>query len=674
MSVSADKFYIDDLTGDLYLHENGAWALKGTVKAGGGGGSGSGPPDESTVIPGGGSTGEVTGPSVAVDGTPAVFNGVSGKVIKNISFSAFKTSLALTQSDVGLGNVDNTSDANKPVSTATQAEFASLTKASVGLANVDNTSDTAKPISTATQTALDAKVAGPVSVTDGLPVLFDGVTGKLIKSVAFTDFKTSLSLVKADVGLSNVDNTSDATKNAASVALTNHAFDASLNTLSKLDTTMFATNVIDTDVALTANSNTRLPTQAAVKAAINALLGANDAEVYKGVIDCSVNPNYPAADAGFVYRVSVAGKIGGASGINVEVSDRLQCIVDGTAAGNQATVGANWWITQANIDGAVVGPASAVDATPAVYDGTTGKLIKNVSYSTFKTSLALVKGDVGLGNVVNLDTSTQANVSFTGLSAAAAAADADTIPVNQGAGNLKQTFTAIKTWIKGWIVKADVGLGNVDNTSDATKNSAAVTLANKVMDFANNTISNITLAMFATNVADTDGTLAANSDTRVATQKATKTAIAASVKTVVAFRADFGGTPNTISTTGTITFKTVPFNNKVFEVGGSHYNPSTFQWTPPAGVVALSAVIATASPIAYTSSNYVLPAIFKNGVRITEGIQQGNATTNDPTGTGVLVVDLANGTDVYDVRAVVQATGTIILDGVVCFFGGYVVN
>lgn len=72
------------------------------------------------------------------------------------------------------------------------------------------------------------------------------------------------------------------------------------------------------------------------------------------------------------------------------------------------------------------------------------------------------------------DTTTLANVSFTGLSAAAAAVDADTFPTNQGAGNLKQTLAAIKTWIKAWIVKADVGLGSVDNTSDATKTSTLV--------------------------------------------------------------------------------------------------------------------------------------------------------------------------------------------------------
>lgn len=67
---------------------------------------------------------------------------------------------------------------------------------------------------------------------------------------------------------------------------------------------------------------------------------------------------------------------------------------------------------------------------------------------------------------------------LSGMSAAAAAADADTFPTNQGAGNLKQTLGAVKTWIKAWIVKADVGLGNVDNTSDTTKWAATKTLTN----------------------------------------------------------------------------------------------------------------------------------------------------------------------------------------------------
>lgn len=44
------------------------------------------------------------------------------------------------------------------------------------------------------------------------------------------------------------------------------------------------------------------------------------------------------------------------------------------------------------------------------------------------------------------------------------------------------------------IVKADVGLGNVDNTSDATKNSAVATLTNKTINGSSNTITNVSLS------------------------------------------------------------------------------------------------------------------------------------------------------------------------------------
>lgn len=81
----------------------------------------------------------------------------------------------VTKAQVGLGNVDNTSDANKPVSTAQQAALnnkvntsttvnghalssnVTISKSDVGLGSVDNTSDANKPISTAQQAALDGK-------------------------------------------------------------------------------------------------------------------------------------------------------------------------------------------------------------------------------------------------------------------------------------------------------------------------------------------------------------------------------------------------------------------------------------------------------------------------------------------------------------------------------------
>ncbi|UEM09007.1 hypothetical protein J4G43_030175 [Bradyrhizobium barranii subsp. barranii] len=163
----------------------------------------------------------------------------------------------------------------------------------------------------------------------------------------------------------------------AAKTLTNKTIDAASNAISNLTTAMFAANVIDTDVALTANSDTRIATQKAVKAYADARIAAQDAMVFKGVTDCSGNPNYPAADRGHTYRVSVAGKIGGASGVVVEVGDMFICLTDGTASGNQATVGAQWSIIQANIDGAVTGPASSTSGNVPSFNGTSGKVLQD---------------------------------------------------------------------------------------------------------------------------------------------------------------------------------------------------------------------------------------------------------------------------------------------------------
>jgi hypothetical protein len=123
--------------------------------------------------------------------------------------------VTFTKDDFGLSNVDNTSDLNKPISTATQTALdgkmpaattvvntvntrsgaVTLTKSDVGLANVDNTSDLNKPISTAVQTALDGKANAGAA----------GVTSVNTRTGAVT-------LTKSDVGLANVDNTSDLNK------------------------------------------------------------------------------------------------------------------------------------------------------------------------------------------------------------------------------------------------------------------------------------------------------------------------------------------------------------------------------------------------------------------------------------------------------------------------------
>lgn len=147
--------------------------------------------------------------------------------------------------------------------------------------------------------------------------------------------------------------------------------------LASVDSDAMPLAYLETSTTLASNSDTRVPSTKAVKAYADALIAANDAMVFKGVIDCSADPNYPAANRGDTYRVSVAGKIGGGSGPNVEAGDLLLCLTDATSAGTHASVGANWTIAQTNLDGGVVGPASAADSAFALFDGTTGKLLKS---------------------------------------------------------------------------------------------------------------------------------------------------------------------------------------------------------------------------------------------------------------------------------------------------------
>lgn len=154
---------------------------------------------------------------------------------------------------------------------------------------------------------------------------------------------------------------------------------------------------LDTDGTLAANSDTKVPSQKAVRTYVSGIIAAADAMVYKGAINASSNPNYPAADAGWTYKISVAGKIGGASGPNVEAGDMIICTLDGSTAGNHATVGGNWNIIQVNIDGAVVGPASATDNAITVWDGTTGKLVKNSAVTIVSGVITAARLLIGSG-------------------------------------------------------------------------------------------------------------------------------------------------------------------------------------------------------------------------------------------------------------------------------------
>lgn len=95
-----------------------------------------------------------------------------------------------TPADIGLGNVNNTSDANKPLSGPTATAIASALQAHVNATNPHG------------QYATTAQVMQIVTAQAGGPAPVQSVNG-MTGSVAIT---------KASIGLSNVDNTSDASK------------------------------------------------------------------------------------------------------------------------------------------------------------------------------------------------------------------------------------------------------------------------------------------------------------------------------------------------------------------------------------------------------------------------------------------------------------------------------
>jgi hypothetical protein len=102
-----------------------------------------------------GNTGEAATPTVAVDTT----------VIAPLASPTFTGTVAgITKSMVGLGNVDNTSDANKPVSTAGQTAL-------------DLKANLASPTFTGTVTTNNLTVSGNLTIDDNIIVLNNDTTG-----------------------------------------------------------------------------------------------------------------------------------------------------------------------------------------------------------------------------------------------------------------------------------------------------------------------------------------------------------------------------------------------------------------------------------------------------------------------------------------------------------------
>ena len=343
----------------------------------------------------------------------------------------------VTKAQVGLSNVDNTADLDKPISTATEKELNivafslsshtrdeynphNVTKAQVGLSNVDNTADLDKPISTLTQNALD-------TITSDL-------------SAHTADKTNPHSVTKAQVGLGSADNTADAVKNVLSATKLTTGRKIGISGVTATTQTFDGTKDITIPVTVVPSSlltgtisDERIP-----ELAISKITDLQD-ELDSKALDSTLTTHI--GDVSNPHKVTK---------VQVGLSD-----VDNTSD--------------------LAKPIST--ATQTALDKKADKTSLDTHTANTSNPHKVTKAQLGLGNV---DNTSDADKPIS--TATQTALDTHTDSINAVTTDLATHLADEDNPHK--VTKAQLGLGNVDNTSDLNKpiSTATQTALNKKVD------------------------------------------------------------------------------------------------------------------------------------------------------------------------------------------------
>jgi hypothetical protein len=348
--------------------------------------------------------------------------------------------------------VNNALAAKAPLaSPAFSGTVTGITKAMVGLGSVDNTADTAKPVSDATQTALNLKA--PIDSPT-----FTGTIGGITKSM---------------VGLGNVDNTSDANKPVSTAAqsaldlkapLANPTFTGTVSGITK---SMVGLANVDNTSDASKPVSTATQTALDAKASLAGATFTGSVEVDGNLVvdgDFTVNGTNFAASA---TSITIEDNLVQLAHQNAGNTVDLGVVVgynDGAAkhAGIVRDVSTDKWKL---FKGVTTEPTTTVDFTQGSLD--------NLQVAGFEATSATI-GNVSneeLQHLNGVTSGVQSQLDAKLETSTASSTYATIANVDLKAPLANPTFTGT---VAG-VTKAHVGLGNVDNTSDANKPVSSAT-------------------------------------------------------------------------------------------------------------------------------------------------------------------------------------------------------
>ena len=449
---------------------------------------------------------------------------------------------ATSKTNLGINNVDNTSDINKPISTLTQAALDTKENtANKSVLTALGTSDVLFPTQNAVKTYVDAAV-GSVTITDGSITdakISSVSTSKLIGIVSVANGGTGASTIaaaKTNFALNNVDNTSDVNKPIST--LTQAALNLKENAANKSIITTLGT------------SDVLFPTQNAVKTYVDAAVATTaiaDASITDAkIISLSASKLtgvVPVANGGTGASTVASAKtnlalnnVDNTSDINKPISTLTQTALD--TKENTANKSVVTTLGTSDVlfptQNAVKTYVDAAIASSAIADGSiTNAKIVSVAASKLTGVVAIANGGTGASTVAaaktnlalnNVDNTTDINKPISTLTQAALDLKENT--ANKSAATtlgisdvLFPTQNAVKTYVDAAIATTAIADGSITNAKIV---SVAATKLTGVVAIANGGTGASTVAAAKTNLAlnNVDNTTDINKPISTLTQAA----------------------------------------------------------------------------------------------------------------------------------------------------------